>query len=102
MNAQEYKLFAVGSENKMLLKWMSEKQGNTNSFDVYRKENNGTWQKINEKPILAAPIIKESELKTAKNLYANDESYAFYIKFKNTLVLNNLPFKLLNNKKSSP
>ena len=83
-NAQEYKLFAVGSENKMLLKWMSEKQGNTNSFDVYRKENNGTWQKINEKPILAAPIIKESELKTVKNLYANDESYAFYIKYKNT------------------
>ena len=82
--AQQYKLFAASTDKSIQLKWMSKSIENTTSFDIYRKENNGNWQKLNEKPIIPSLVIKESELKSAKNLFPNDKAYAFYIKYKNS------------------
>jgi uncharacterized protein len=83
IKAQEYKLFAASTENIIQLKWLSEAQENNASYTLYRKELNGNWQQINEKPIAASPVIKESELKSSKNLFPNDSAYAFYISYKN-------------------
>ena len=81
--AQQYKLFAASTDKSIQLKWMSKSIENNTSFDIYRKENNGAWQKLNEKPIIPSIVIKESELKSTKNPYPKDEAYAFYIKYKN-------------------
>ncbi len=83
VKAQEYKLFVAATNNSIQLKWMSKMQESNASFDVYRKENTGTWQKINEKSIVASPIIKESDLKSSKNLFPKDSAYAFYVIYKN-------------------
>jgi fibronectin type 3 domain-containing protein len=80
--AQEYKLFVASTDKTIQLKWMSKTQNSDISFDVYRKENAGTWQKINEKSIVASPVIKESELKSSKNLFPKDSAYAFYVMYK--------------------
>ncbi len=82
IKAQEYKLFVASTDKSIQLKWMSKTPETNASFDIYRKENTGTWQKINDKLIVASPIIKESELKSNKNLFPKDSAYAFYIKYK--------------------
>lgn len=84
MNAQEYKLFGVSAGNKVQLKWMSKKMKGNTSFDVYRSESNGSWQKLNNEPIIPSPVITESELKSSKNKFPKDKSYEFYIKNKNS------------------
>ncbi|RTY91382.1 fibronectin type III domain-containing protein [Flavobacterium sp. GT3R68] len=81
--AQDYKLFGAGGENKIQLKWMSKLIKSDVAFDIMKSEAGGTWQKINPTPIMPSAVIKESELKTAKNPFPKDESYAFYIKYKN-------------------
>jgi uncharacterized protein len=81
--AQEYKLFVASTDKSIQLKWLSETQENNASYTVFRKEDGGSWQQITEKPILASPVIKESELKSNKNLFPNDSAYAFYVTYKN-------------------
>lgn len=82
--AQDYKLFGVSNESKMQLKWMSKLIPSDAAFDIMKREANGEWQKINSTPIVSSVIIKESELKTAKNPFPKDGSYEFYIKYKST------------------
>lgn len=77
--AQDYKIFSAASGQKIELKWMSKKTDRNSSFDILRQENGGNWTKINDKPIVPSPLIKESELKTAKNPFPNDEAYEQYI-----------------------
>ena len=74
VKAQEYKLFVASTDKSIQLKWMSKTPETNASFDIYRKENTGTWQKINDKLIVASPIIKESELKSNKNLFPKDSA----------------------------
>ena len=81
IKAQDYKLFVASTDKSIQLKWMSKTQESNAAFDIYRKENSGTWQKINEKSIAASPIIKESELKSNKNLFPKDSAYAFYVTY---------------------
>jgi len=83
IKAQEYKLFAASSENKMQLKWMSKKINIEGSFDIYKSEN-GAWQKLNTAPITPSPVITDAELKSPKNPFPNDKSYVFYIQNKNS------------------
>lgn len=82
IKAQNYKIFVASKDKSIQLKWMSKTLEKNASFDIYRKENAGTWQKINEKSIVASPIIKESELKSSKNLFPKDSAYAFYVTYK--------------------
>lgn len=82
IKAQEYKLFVASTDKTIQLKWMSKTQNSDISFDVYRKENAGTWKKINEKPLVASLVINESELKSSKNLFPKDSAYAFYVMYK--------------------
>lgn len=84
MNAQEYKLFGASSGNKVQLKWMSKNLKGNTSFDVFRSESNGSWQKLNNTSIVPSPVITEAELKSPKNQFPNDKSYEFYIKNKNS------------------
>ena len=81
--AQEYKLFVASTDKSIQLKWLSEGQENNASYTIFRKEDSGIWQKINEQPISASPVIKESELKSKKNLFPKDSAYAFYVTYKN-------------------
>ncbi|RXR21129.1 hypothetical protein EQG63_04085 [Flavobacterium amnicola] len=84
MNAQEYKLFGASAGNKVQLKWMSKSiKGNT-SFDVFRSESNGSWQKLNTTSVVPSPVITEAELNSPKNQFPKDKSYEFYIKNKNS------------------
>lgn len=84
MNAQDYKLFGASNGNKVQLKWMSKNLKNNTSFDVYRSESNGSWQKLNNEPIVPSPVITQAELMSSKNQFPNDKSYEFYIKTKNS------------------
>jgi hypothetical protein len=79
ISAQDYKIFSAASSQKIELKWMSKKTDPNSSFDILRQENGGNWTKINDKPIVPSAVIKESELKTAKNLFPNDEAYEQYV-----------------------
>ena len=79
ISAQDYKIFSAASGQKIELKWMSKKTDPNSSFDILRQENGGNWTKINDKPIVPSAVIKESELKTAKNLFPNDEAYEQYV-----------------------
>lgn len=81
-HAQDYQLFAASRENKIELKWMSKNLRSEDSFDIYKNEN-GSWQKINTTPVTASPVISEADLKTSKNPFPNDKSYAYYIQNKN-------------------
>jgi len=83
--AQDYKLFTAASGQKIELKWMSKKTDANNSFDILRQENGGSWTKINDKPIVPSPVIKVSELKTAKNPFPNDEAYEQYVTQRNNV-----------------
>ena len=83
VHSQEYKLFGDATENGIRLKWMSKNNTNTSGFDLYRKENGGDWQKLNATAILPSPVIKESELKSTKNLFPKDDAYSYYIQYKN-------------------
>lgn len=83
IKAQEYKLFVASTDKSIQLKWLSKTLETNASFDIYRKENTGTWQKINDKSIVASPVIKESELNSTKNLFPKDSTYAFYVTYKN-------------------
>ena len=83
--AQQYQLFSASTDKSIQLKWMSKTMDGNNTFDIYRKEGDGNWQKINEKPIAASPVIKESELNSARNLFPKDSAYIAYIKHKNTV-----------------
>jgi uncharacterized protein len=83
VHSQEYKLFGHATENVIRLKWMSKNNTNTSGFDLYRKEIGGDWQKLNTTAILPSPVIKESELKSAKNPFPKDDAYAYYIQYKN-------------------
>lgn len=83
IQAQEYKVFVASTEKSIQLKWMSKTINEKASFDVYRKENGGSWQKVNDKPITASPVISIADLKTNKNPFPNDQKYATYIDYKN-------------------
>ena len=83
--AQQYQLFSASAEKSIQLKWMSKTMNDKSTFDIYRKENDGSWQKINEKPIAASPVIKESDLNTAKNPFPKDSTYVAYIRHKSTV-----------------
>ena len=83
-NAQDYKLFGASNGNKVQLKWMSKNLKGNTSFDIFRSEPNGSWQKLNTDPIVPSVLISEAELKTPKNPFPKDKSYEFYIQSKNT------------------
>jgi fibronectin type 3 domain-containing protein len=84
ITAQECQLFVASAEKSIQLKWMSKSLVENSTFDVYRKESSGNWQKINDKVITASPIITVAELKTNKNTFPNDQKYATYIDYKNS------------------
>ncbi|MFC4818017.1 hypothetical protein [Flavobacterium sp. GCM10023249] len=84
MNAQEYKLFGASENNAVKLKWMTKNLKGNTGFDIFRSESNGSWQKLNNNPIVPSVIITEAELKSSKNQFPNDKSYEFYIKSKNS------------------
>ncbi|MEZ5055324.1 MAG: hypothetical protein R2807_11300 [Chitinophagales bacterium] len=78
--AQNYKLFTtVGKQGKGIeIKWLSKTPLKNIGFNVYRREQNTVWKKLNETPIVSAPVITEDEFKTDKNQYPNDSTYAMY------------------------
>jgi uncharacterized protein len=84
VNAQDYKLFGASNGNKVQLKWMSKNLKSNTSFDIFRSESNGLWQKLNNSPVVPSVLISEADLKTPKNPFPKDKSYEFYIQSKNT------------------
>lgn len=83
VKAQQYQLFTAPSDKSMRVKWMSKNTDASAAYDLFRKDNGGSWQKINSQPIAASPVIKKSELTTAKNLFPKDSAYAMYVEYKN-------------------
>lgn len=83
VKAQQYQLFTAAADKSIRLKWMSKTPDANALFDVYRKEQSGSWQKITDKPVAASPVIKKSELGTAKNPFPKDSAYAMYVEYRN-------------------
>lgn len=81
--AQQYRIFSAATDKTIQLKWLSKTVNKNGSYDLFRKQDNGSWQKINDKPIVPSPVIKESELKMAKNSFPDDKSYEAYIQHRN-------------------
>jgi fibronectin type 3 domain-containing protein len=81
--AQQYQVFSASADQKIQLKWMSKTINKNGSFDIFRKNDNDSWQKITDKPVTASPVIKVSELKTAKNPFPDDKAYEAYIQHRN-------------------
>jgi fibronectin type 3 domain-containing protein len=82
VKAQQYQLFTAASDKSVRVKWLSKSLDANASYDLFRKDNGGSWQKINIRPIAASPIIKKSELATSKNPFPKDSAYAMYIEYK--------------------
>ncbi len=78
--AQNYKLFtSIEKQGKGIeLKWLSKTPLKNIGFNVYRREQNAVWKKLNDTPISSAPVLTEEEFKSNKNQYPNDSAYAMY------------------------
>jgi fibronectin type 3 domain-containing protein len=85
LKAQQYQLFTAATDKSMRVKWMSKNIDATASYDLFRKDNGGNWQKINGQPIAASPIIAKSELETGKNPFPKDSAYVMYIEYKTNI-----------------
>ena len=65
LQAQKAQLFSgnVPNQNAIELKWMGKEINIENSYDLYRREKGGTWQKINNQVIKKTTPLTEAELK---------------------------------------
>lgn len=82
VRAQELQLFTASEGKSIRVKWLS-KNLNPGSYDLFRKTQSGSWEKINPQPIAASPVILKSELNSAKNPFPKDSAYAMYVEYKN-------------------
>lgn len=78
--AQKAQLFLgnVPSQNAIELKWMGREIKAEDSYDLYRKENGGTWNKINNTPIKAIPPLNANDIKKEAEKKPHDEALLIY------------------------
>src|ERR1043165_9632917 len=79
-NAQQPLLFSgnVPSQTAVELKWMGGKFKMDDSYDVYRRETGGSWQKINTAPIKRATPLGEAEMKKEAEKPGHDDALLIY------------------------
>lgn len=65
LSAQEYKLFSgnVPNKNAVELKWYSKEMKLDDSYDLYRSEAGGGFQKLNATPLKHAEVLSKEQIK---------------------------------------
>lgn len=80
MHAQKAQLFLgnVPSQNAIEIKWMGREIKPEDSYDLYRREKSGTWQKINSTPIKSIPPLNSVEIKKEAEKQKHDDALLIY------------------------
>lgn len=80
VNSQKAQLFLgnVPSQNAIEIKWMGREIKAEDSYDLYRKENGGSWNKINNAPIKRITPLNTAEIKKETEKNPHDEALLIY------------------------
>ena len=80
LQAQKAQLFSgnVPNQNAIELKWMGKEINLENSYNLYRREKGGTWQKINNQVIKKTTPLTEAEIKAEAEKPNHNDALLIY------------------------